>query len=247
MQTSTTKIKKIIVTIFWIGVWQAISMLVGEDLVLPSPILCIPRIFSMLMEKSFYRGLFSSTIRIAIGFIIGSVMGILFAIFSYTSKNARNFISPMIQFIKAVPVASFVLIALFIMNSSRVSILISLLIVLPIFYSNVYEALTNIDKNYLELADVFEVGIKKRIYYIYLPQLSTYIYSAASVGIGIAWKSGLAAEVIAGPKIGLGRLIHDSKIYLNSVDLISYTILAVIFSYLFEKILLLAMRRYYEN
>ena len=63
------------------------------------------------------------------------------------------------------------------------------------------------------------------------------------MSIGLAFKSGLAAEVISLPSYGIGTMLYNSKIYLDTANLFSYTIIAVLVSYLCENIILKILRR----
>lgn len=58
--------------------------------------------------------------------------------------------------------------------------------------------------------------------------------STASTAIGLAWKSGVAAEVLSHPAFSMGKALYESKIYLETPDLFAWTLLVVVFSMLFE-------------
>ena len=65
--------------------------------------------------------------------------------------------------------------------------------------------------------------------------------SACGVSIGLAWKSGVAAEVIAIPEGSLGEALYQSKVYFATEDLFSWTVAIVICSVLFEKLFIGAL------
>ena len=54
----------------------------------------------------------------------------------------------------------------------------------------------------------------------------------------MAWKAGIAAEVICTPNISIGKKIYETKIYLETAELFVWTICAILFSILLEKIFL---------
>ncbi|SHH10678.1 NitT/TauT family transport system permease protein [Anaerosphaera aminiphila DSM 21120] len=245
MKTSTikNKAKSFGVVLFWIFIWQVLSTFISEEILFVSPLKVIPQIFVNLSDGVFWRALISTLSKISLGFIVGFVIGTALATLSYKFKVVRELLYPLILFLKSVPVVSFIILILFFMSSERLPIFISVIIVIPIIYLNVYEGLINVDKKYLNMAKVFDVGILKEISYIYIPSLKGYIQSGLELSVGMAWKSGLAAEVIALPKYGIGTLIYNCKIYLDTVNLFSYTILAVVVAFLFEKLVLYIFRR----
>ena len=61
-----------------------------------------------------------------------------------------------------------------------------------------------------------------RLRYIYIPQVLPYFFSACITGVGFAWKSGIAAEILAVPKNAIGTMLYESKIYLETTDLFAW-------------------------
>lgn len=241
--TIKNKFKKILIVIFYLVIWQIISMIFKEEILFVSPFKVLEKTFINLMDIYFYKSVFATVYKILLGFIFGSIFGIILSIISYRFEIFKDFIYLPITILKSIPVVSFVILLLFFVGSYKLSIYISFIMVLPIIYLNVYEGLNNVDKNYLKMADIYRVSLKNKIKYIYFEELNPFLISAFSLSIGLAFKSGLAAEVIALPSYGIGTMLYNSKIYLDTANLFSYTIIAVLVSYLCEKIILKILRR----
>ena len=64
---------------------------------------------------------------------------------------------------------------------------------------------------------------------------------------GFAWKSGVAAEIIALPKQSIGYRLYESKLRIETVDLFAWTLLIVALSMLLEWLLVWSMRRIRRN
>jgi NitT/TauT family transport system permease protein len=62
--------------------------------------------------------------------------------------------------------------------------------------------------------------------------------------MGLAWKSGIAAEVICRPDFSIGKQLQNAKIYLETPDVFAWTITIVLLSMLLEKLLVLATGRF---
>ena len=77
---------------------------------------------------------------------------------------------------------------------------------------------------------------------IYIPAVMPFFISAYSVGLGFAWKSAIAAEVICLPRLAIGRQLHNAKIYLETADLFAWTITVIILSIFLEKLMFTALR-----
>ena len=145
--------------------------------------------------------------------------------------------------IKAVPVASFIILVLIWVPSRNLSVVISFLMVLPIVYTNVLNGIRSMDGQLLEMARVFRVPLSRRIRYIYLSQLLPFLRTAFSLSLGLCWKAGIAAEVIGIPDGSIGERLYESKVYLQTADLFAWTLVIVALSIGFEKCFLWAVDR----
>ncbi|MBI9094506.1 MAG: ABC transporter permease subunit [Sphaerochaeta sp.] len=229
--------------LFWLGIWQLVAMTLGQDILLVSPIAVILHLFEQVQVSSFWRSIGYSFSRIAGGFLLATLMGVLFAIFSYRSRWVEELLAPPIQTIKATPVASFVILTLVWISPQNLSVFISFLMVLPLIYTNVLMGIRSTDERLLEMAQVFRVPTYRRIRYIYLSQVLPYFRSACSVALGLSWKAGIAAEVIGLPQGSIGEKLYQAKIYLDTPDMFAWTLVIITISVWFEKIFLILLDR----
>jgi len=114
--------------------------------------------------------------------------------------------------------------------------------VLPIIYTNVLNGIKSADPKLLEMADVFELPASRRIMYIYVSQVLPFFRSACSVGLGLCWKAGIAAEVIGIPTGSIGEKLYMAKIYFATGDLFAWTLTIIIVSVIFERLFMLLIR-----
>jgi NitT/TauT family transport system permease protein len=241
------RIEKIASVVFALIVWQASAMLIGESLLLVTPIAVVKRLFSLFTEADFFTSIGYSFLRIVAGFLIGLVAGSLMAAIAGKFHLAEIMFRPFISTIKSVPVASFIILCLIWLSMGTLSSFISFLMVLPIIYSNVLQGIKSTDKKLLEMAEVFRVGLFRRIVFIYMPQLKPYLISACSVAMGLAWKSGIAAEVIGVSNGSIGEKLYEAKIYYTTADLFAWTVVIVVLSIGFEKLFLYVIKKFYAR
>ena len=149
--------------------------------------------------------------------------------------------------IKSVPVASFIILCLIWLSSGSLSVFISFLMVLPIVYTNMLQGIQSTDSKLLDMAHVFRMSWFRKLRYIYIPHLKPYLMSACSVSIGLAWKAGIAAEVIGIPDGSIGEKLYEAKVYLDSADLFAWTFVIVFVSVIFEKLFLRALKWAYKR
>lgn len=218
-------------------VWQVVAMGISEELVLVSPVKVFLRLFTIWRDDGFFAAIGHSLLRIGGGFFLAFLTGALLAMAAGRFRFVEILLFPYMAVIKAVPVVSFIVLAYVWMSSRTISLFIAFLIVLPTVYTNLLSGIRAQDRKLEEMADVFKITGARRFLYLRLPSLAPYIRSAASLGAGLAFKSGIAAEVIAVPAGSLGEMIYYAGLWLQNVDLFTLTVVLVIISILFEKLL----------
>jgi NitT/TauT family transport system permease protein len=226
--------------------WQAAAFLLNQRILLVGPVDVVKELARQALLLDFWLTVWFSLRRIFLGFFLALFMGLLLAALSYRFKLFKVMIRPYMSTIKATPVASIIILILIFLNSRNLSLIVSFLIVLPVVYANILEGLFHTDGKLIEMADVFHASLRKRIRYIYLPQLKPYLISACTASIGMAWKSGTAAEVIGIPKGSIGERLYEAKIYLSSSELFAWTLVIILLSILVEKSVLWLIAKSYS-
>jgi NitT/TauT family transport system permease protein len=221
-----------------LALWQVLAMSVGQQLLVPSPLSVVRRLGVIWREEGFWSTVWFTFRKIVAGFLLALVLGVSLGALAGRFPLFEILFRPYAVMIKSVPVASFIVICLIWMSSSRLSVFISFLMVLPIVYNNVLQGIRAADRQLLEMAQVFHLSWGKRVLYLWLPQLKPYLFSACGVSLGIAWKAGIAAEIIGIPSGSIGQMFYNAKIYFNTADLFAWTVIVVVVSVLFEKLFL---------
>ncbi len=215
--------------------WQCIYMTINQILILASPLEVVVNLMQMIRRTDFWHTVLYSVLRITGGFLIAFAAGVVLGILAGRCRALEMLLWPYATAIKAVPVASFIILALMWIGSDKLSILISALMVFPIIYTNVLEGIKSADKRLLEMAYIYRLSNIKKLIYIYLPALKTYIKAAVSMALGIAFKAGTAAEVIGIPDGSIGEKLYEAKIYFDTAELLAWTAAIVIVSIVLEK------------
>lgn len=213
-------------------------MALGQEILLVSPASVAMRLGQLALTGDFWRSIAFSLLRIAAGFLSAAVLGVALAALSARFVVVKELLAPAMLAIKAIPVASFIILVLIWVPSRNLSVLISFLMVLPIIYTNVLNGIQATDPQLLEMADVFALPASRSIRYIYVSQVLPFFRAACSVALGLCWKSGIAAEVIGIPTGSIGEKLYHAKVYLDTPDLFAWTLVIVFISLAFEKLIL---------
>lgn len=235
--------RKFIAVLVLLAAWQLLSMWVGKSIFLPSVLDTFRALAALARTGEFYLSVGTSFARIAAGFVLAVTAGVLFAVLAEWNAQLGEILQLLMQLIKSIPVASFVILVLLWVRSAQLSIVISFLMVLPVIFTNVRGGIRQADPKLLEMAQVFELGMLKKIRAIYLPAIRPAFVTACSVGLGFCWKSGIAAEVIGLPPRSIGGALYKAKLYLMTPELFAWTIVIVAVSVLFEKLVMWGIRK----
>lgn len=232
------KAAKFLAAFLALCLWQLAAVLVDNRLLLVGPLQVAGRLWQLLGMQTTWQALGATFGRISLGFFLAFALALVLAAVSARFPLAEILLRPYVLAIQTVPVASFIVIALLWLSGRRLSIFISFLMVLPVLYANALQGFRAADRQLLEMAQVFRMPRFRRVRCIFLPALAPYLKSACHVALGLCWKAGVAAEVIAVTEKSVGGMLYDAKVYLEIPDLFSWTVLIVAVSLGFEKLFL---------
>lgn len=230
-------LRRLAVAAFWLAAWQLASMAVGSRIVLVGPAEVACRLAELVLEADFWVSVGLSLGRVATGFGLAVVAGVALAAWASRSRVVEGLLAPLVGAVKAAPVASFVVLLLMWVSSRRLSVAVSFLMAFPILYTNVLAGVRQTDPALLEMADVFGVSGWARVRTVYAAQVVPYLRAGLSLAMGLSWKSGIAAEVIGLPAPSIGIHLYDAKVYLDTPDLLAWTVVIVALSVELEALL----------
>ena len=224
-------------------VWHLVSVAVANDIYLVSPLRVLVRLTTIWREKGFFSTVLYTMARILLGFVLALTAGFLSAVLAGRFHFLEYLLWPYVITFRSVPVASFIILSLIWLTFSQLTVFIAVLIVFPVIYSNVLQGMKSTDPKLLEMASLYRVPWYRRFLYVELPSIRPYLLSACTISIGMAWKSGIAAEIIGIVSGSIGGALYSSKIYLETCDLFAWTVIIVILSVLTEKAFLRLLKR----
>lgn len=232
-----------LVALIWLGVWQGLALIVRLPLLLPGPGDTLAALIRLAGTAPFWQSLGLTLLRVAAGYLCAVAAGILLAAGCWRLGWLEALLSPLRTVIRATPVTSFIILVLLWIAAGRVPVFISFLMVLPIVWTGVQEALKNVDRELEEMTWAYRFTKTRRLRYLYAPSVKPALTAACVTGLGFAWKSGIAAEVIAQPLFSVGKNLHDAKVYLETTELFAWTAAVILLSMGLEAVLKRLIRR----
>ncbi len=219
---------------FWVGVWAFAAFRYGKPLILPSPLAVCRTLGEMALTGVFWKVVFRSIFRILLGILAALLCGTLLAVLAYKSTVVDTLFSPLLALMKATPVASIIFLMLLYLGRDKVPPVIAFMMATPIVFANVKEGLSGVDRQLLEMARVFDFSFFTKVRTIYLHALLPYFLAALRSALSLAWKAGIAAEVLCVPTGSIGREIFNANLYLETDRLFALTLAVILISVLIE-------------
>lgn len=234
---------------FWLLIWQMVHLLLSNDLkmFLPDPVTVFKKWLEICFKPEFLYETGLTLLRIFGGYIAGIVAGIVLGVITAEISLADALISPVLRIIRAVPVVSFIILAFLFFKIDILPAFISFLMVSVLVWQGTHNGIQNFDIKLDEMCNVYSVGRIKKLVKVKIPLCLSEIISAALSALGLAWKSGVAAEVICTPKISLGHRIYSAKTNLEYDEIYAVTLTVVLLSILIEFALKYIYKLYSEK
>lgn len=236
-------LKKALPIAAWLILWQVVALLIHNQILLAGPIETMRALIGLACTADFWLSIANSLVRIFFGLALGTSLGMVLGYMAGRWEWVKLFLGPILQVMRSVPVASFVILLLIWYGNRNISIIICMIVTLPIVYFGTLEGMEATDGKLLEMCRIYRVSATNRIRYIYLPQVYPFWLAALKLAVGMSFKSGVAAEVIGQPLHTMGNGLYLAKIYLETGELFAWTIVIVLLATACEKILLAILRQ----
>ena len=236
-------LKYAIPPVFWLGVWQLAAWAVGRELLLPGPLAVGARLLELARTADFWLSAGATLWRVFLGLFWGTLLGGALAFLTRFSPWADAVVSPAVRVVRATPVVSFILLVYLWTPRTAIPWVIAGLMVLPVVWGALSSGLDSLDGRLLELARAYRFSRWKTLRLIYLPGLRPHLSAGLLTAFGLAWKSGVAAEVLCPPDRAIGSRIQQAKLGLETADLFAWTLTIVALSLLLEGLLRRGLER----
>ena len=236
-------VKKFLILVFWIAIWQAVAMIVNSPLLLPTPAMTALSFVKLLGDGGFYLDALATIGRCALAIVLAVAFGALLSGMASKWQIVRDLLSLPVAMFKAVPIMAVAIYMLFLLTAGNVPTLVCFIMCFPIVYTNLLAGLDAMNPEYLEMAKVYGLDRASIARHIYIPSLLPYFKSAVSIICGISWKAVVTAEVLSVPEFSLGYELMNAKYYLETDTLFAYVIAIILIAICCERLINMALRK----
>lgn len=242
-------LKKLLIAVFWIVLWQVAFSIANNSLLIdiPTPVMTVKAFVRLCGQSTFHIAALYTLLRVLLGFFLSVLFGVLMGYISFKIKAVKDFFSPILRLIRAVPVAAFIILVFLWVDTAFIPQLIAFLTVLPIIWESTEKALSAVDINLTEMAKVMGMKTADTLKYIIYPEIKPHLTASLITGLGFAFKSGVAAEVICKSAKSLGELLWVGKTSISYDEVFAVTAMIIILSIFLEWIIKKLLREGAKN
>lgn len=187
---------------------------------IPEPLLVFDALLVQLGNSEFYLHIGHSLQRIAIAYGLAVVLGILLGVMIGRSRLAEDIILPYIELLRPIPAVAWIPLAILMLPSEQSSI------VFITFLGALFPVVLNTVHGVEQTPDVLvraarSLGASKRaiLWHVVLPGAMPSIVAGLAIGMGVAWFSLLAGEIISG-QYGIGYFTWTSYTLIQYPEII---------------------------
>ena len=199
-----------------VALWQMASTIWLPSILFPTPWHTLEAWIAMAREGVLAHHVAVSLGRIAVGFLLGTLVGVPVGLAMGMFRPVRVFLEPYVQFFRFVPPVAWIIPAILWFGIGETSK------IFLIFYTTVFFVLLNtlagvtaVARNQIRSAQCFGANVGQLFLWVSLPATLPYVLTGMRLAMGNSFAAVVGAEFIAA-QAGLGFLIVDSGTWMAS-------------------------------
>lgn len=208
-------------------VWIIAYYQVKNDYIVPSFWDTLKSLGGLFTETIFWTAFGNTLLRTVEAFAVSFVLAAALAVLSSYNKYVQAFINPVMVFLRTLPTLAVILILLIWTNPKVAPIIVAFLVVFPAVYAQIIAAMGDIDRDLVQMAKVYKIPKRDRLFKIYLPLVMPNILSQTGANISLGLKVMISAEVLASTSKSMGSLMYNARLVVEMPRLAALTLVAV--------------------
>jgi ABC-type nitrate/sulfonate/bicarbonate transport system, ATPase component len=149
--------------------------------------------------------------------------------------------------LRSTPVVAFILLIILWLPTEAVAPAIALMTMFPVLCENIIKGVQSLNNNYEKLAFVYQINFCTKARYIYWPSLKPFVESGCVTAFGFGWKAIIMGEVLSKPFAGIGVEMRTAQMFINVPDLIAWTFIAIVVSFMLTEALRYLLKRKWQT
>lgn len=217
-----------------LAAWQIAYACIKNDYVLPGIADTFAEFFALFGDGEFWAALGNTVIRTLCAFFISFALAALFAALSALIKPFRAMFACLISVLRTLPTMAVTLMLLIWTSPLVAPAVVTALVLFPMIYSQFAAAIDGVDKNLIEMADVYRLPPSVKLKKIILPAVAPEILSQAGSTFSLGLKVMVSAEVLSYTLSSFGGLMQQARLYSEMPRFAALTLMCILIGLMTE-------------
>jgi len=214
--------------------WQIVYMAINHPLLVPSIGSVFDAFIRILTHLDSIQVIGFTLLRLFLSIALSGILGISIGILAGLNHKLSLFIRPYVTILRTIPVISIVVILLIIFGYTYTPFIITFLMVFPIIFQSVYQGITHIDHELIDVYKLEEKHLFLAIKILYFPMVKNHIILGLLQSFGLGLKVLVMAEYLAQTRVSIGNSIYLSKINLQYDHVFAWTLILILIATFLE-------------
>ena len=228
------KKEHVVTVILLILIWWILAVLVGNNVLIPTPIEVLYSLIKILSNKSSYYAIYKTLVRVFQGYFLSLIIALFISILADKFNTVKLLFEPIQILTKSIPNVSYIIITLIWLGSEGSVWVICMLVLFPVLYNNFIFALDNEDSELKDIQKIYPETFIETTRLRTLPLLYGTFLSSSKVALGLGLKICVMAEILGQVKVGIGKQLYYARLYLDTSSLFAWTIIIIILSVIID-------------
>ena len=223
--------------IFLIGVIvQLLGKAKGDSLVFPGVFEILKAFFRLLKDGRTYHLILTTLIHLFLSLLFSTVIAVSLGMAEGLCPFVQNLLKPLMTMLRSIPIIVLVVIIMVLTEYSKVPVIASCLVLVPLISEATCEGCKRIDR---ELIDVYRLNgsFSARILFkVYIPLMSGYLKQAYVNAVGMGIKIVITTEYLVQTRNSLGKAVFSSSYFNEYEEIYAYALIMILLVLLLSEI-----------
>ena len=239
-------LRRVASLLLFLAVWHAQALRFSEGIAVAAPSDALRALLRLAHTGAFWSALTSSAAHVMGGLLLALLVASPAAALCFYSRTAEFLMAPFLAFMKSVPIAAVAILLLILFSSGGIALAVVVVVAFPILCTALLTGARAADAKLVEMARVFRWSGLKQWRWLFLPAARPHLEGALRLSSGMAWKAGVAAEVIGVPPDSIGEALYRAKVFLATDELFAWAAVIMLLGAAAEQLSLLALSLFYR-
>ncbi|MGE0801937.1 MAG: ABC transporter permease [Lautropia sp.] len=229
-----------------LAAWVFVLPLYVPEYIFPTVGTVLEKGYEILQMPTTYQHIGISLQRLAGGFVLSAVLGIVFGIVSAMWRSAASVTLPLLKFSMGIPAITWVLLSIIWFKSPEVRVwFLMVIVMIPIVAINTYDGVRAIPIELYQMVKSLRPNTFRLMRMVVLPAATPFIFSGLRVGVSFSGRIAVFAEALSA-NTGIGAEMYVTNQTFDTAALLVWTAVLLLVLAMFDRLLTVLEQRWFR-